>query len=285
MAAGGRAGATPPTPGSCPIRRSWRWLRCCASLEMFDEVGMDSLRQRSIRLTGYLEALLDELIGDRPIKIITPRDPARRGAQLSVRLPGGSVKQITTGCGCEHGVIADAREPDVDPAGAGAAVRHLSRLLAGRPCARRGGGRQWLSDRPSAIVGAGLAGSRAGRATRPARHRGAGVRAALRPAGERRRTRPFHQPGDLRARAVRAASRSGSARTRWLVRCRCAAGRCTRSLVTRCSSRTAPRPAGDQLDQPIRPERGAARPAPRRPPASGCTSSTASPRSTARPGR
>ena len=84
-----------------------------ASLEMFAEVGMDNLRRRSIRLTGYLESLLDGLIGDRPIKIITPRDPARRGAQLSVQLPGGSVKQITHRMRLEHGVIADAREPDV----------------------------------------------------------------------------------------------------------------------------------------------------------------------------
>jgi kynureninase len=84
-----------------------------ASLEMFAEVGMDNLRRRSIRLTGYLESLLDGLIGDRPIRIITPRDPARRGAQLSVQLPGGSVKQITHRMRLEHGVIADAREPDV----------------------------------------------------------------------------------------------------------------------------------------------------------------------------
>ena len=74
---------------------------------------MDSLRERSLRLTGYLESVLDELIGDRPIRIITPRDPARRGTQLSVQLQEASVREVCKRMRLEHGVIADAREPDV----------------------------------------------------------------------------------------------------------------------------------------------------------------------------
>ena len=84
-----------------------------ASLEMFAEVGMDNLRARSIRLTGYLESLLDELIGGRPIRIITPRDPARRGTQLSVQLQEAPVREVCRRMRREHGVVADAREPDV----------------------------------------------------------------------------------------------------------------------------------------------------------------------------
>jgi kynureninase len=89
-----------------------------ASLRIFDEVGMTALRERSIRLTGYLEALLDGMAGDGPLRIITPRDPERRGAQLSLRLAGGSAHEASAQQVCarmrrEHGVIADAREPDV----------------------------------------------------------------------------------------------------------------------------------------------------------------------------
>jgi kynureninase len=84
-----------------------------ASLEMFAEVGMDNLRERSLRLTGYLESVLGELIGDRPISIITPRDPGRRGTQLSVRLQEASVREVCTRMRLEHGVVADARDPDV----------------------------------------------------------------------------------------------------------------------------------------------------------------------------
>jgi kynureninase len=76
-----------------------------ASLEVFDAVGMDRLRAKSIRLTGYLEALLDGL------DVITPRDPSRRGAQLSVRVSGAA--DAARRLRFEHGVIVDVRQPDV----------------------------------------------------------------------------------------------------------------------------------------------------------------------------
>lgn len=84
-----------------------------ASLEMFAAVGMDDLRARSVRLTGYLEAVLDGLVGDRAVRIITPRDPARRGAQLSVQLRDAPVRAVCRRMRTGHGVVADAREPDV----------------------------------------------------------------------------------------------------------------------------------------------------------------------------
>jgi kynureninase len=83
-----------------------------ASLRIFDEVGMAALRERSVRLTGYLEALLDGLAG-RPLHLLTPRDPRRRGAQLSVRIAAGTAQGVCDRLRREHGVIADAREPDV----------------------------------------------------------------------------------------------------------------------------------------------------------------------------
>ncbi|MGI5202146.1 kynureninase [Spirillospora sp. CA-108201] len=78
-----------------------------ASLEIFDRVGMEALRGRSERLTGYLA---DRLAGIGA-EVVTPSDPAARGAQLSVRAPdaGGLVRRLAG----EHGVIADARDPDV----------------------------------------------------------------------------------------------------------------------------------------------------------------------------
>jgi kynureninase len=83
------------------------------SLEMFDETGMPALRARSERLTGYLEKLVDEVCTGRPATIITPRDPARRGAQLSVRVDGRDVGPLTDRMRDAHGVYADARRPDV----------------------------------------------------------------------------------------------------------------------------------------------------------------------------
>jgi kynureninase len=82
-----------------------------ASLEMFDEVGIGALRAKSVRLTGYLEQLLDHAPGS--FELITPRDPQRRGAQLSVRLRGVDAGEVSARLRSEHGVIADARQPDV----------------------------------------------------------------------------------------------------------------------------------------------------------------------------
>lgn len=83
------------------------------SLEMFDQTGMAALRTKSVRLTGYLESLLDEMCAARPAEVITPRDPDRRGAQLSVRISGRDVGPLTERLRQEFGVFADARRPDV----------------------------------------------------------------------------------------------------------------------------------------------------------------------------
>ncbi|RKS67796.1 kynureninase [Actinomadura pelletieri DSM 43383] len=79
-----------------------------ASLEIFDRVGMDALRAKSERLTGYLASRLAPVEG---LAVITPPDPAARGAQLSLRVDdaGALVRRLAE----KHGVVADAREPDV----------------------------------------------------------------------------------------------------------------------------------------------------------------------------
>lgn len=81
-----------------------------ASLEIFDEVGMTALAERSRRLTGYLEWLVDS-IGDGRISIITPRDAEQRGCQLSIRVNNGdrSLHERIVAAG----ISADWREPDV----------------------------------------------------------------------------------------------------------------------------------------------------------------------------
>ena len=114
MAPGRRPRSTPPTPGSCPTRRSSRWRPVLASLQIFDEVGMVALRERSVRLTGYLEALLDGMVGRQPAARAHPARPAR-GAAPSCRCGSGraAAHGVCERLRREHGVIADAREPDV----------------------------------------------------------------------------------------------------------------------------------------------------------------------------
>lgn len=81
-----------------------------ASLDMFNEVGMDALREKSEKLTGYFEFLLNELNNPK-IKIITPSNPEERGCQLSIQVKNADKslhKKLT-----EANIITDWREPDV----------------------------------------------------------------------------------------------------------------------------------------------------------------------------
>jgi len=92
--------SNPPILALAPLR---------ASMDIFSEAGMDRLRAKSILLTSYMEFLL----GQKPstkYSIITPSDPGRRGAQLSIRVPEGRglCERLTA-----EGVLGDWREPDI----------------------------------------------------------------------------------------------------------------------------------------------------------------------------
>lgn len=81
-----------------------------ASLALFDEVGMPALRAKSERLTGYLEFLLEQIPGNR-FAIVTPREPAQRGCQLSILVadrPRALLQALE-----QEGVVCDFREPNV----------------------------------------------------------------------------------------------------------------------------------------------------------------------------
>tara|TARA_R110002072_G_scaffold66250_1_gene163363 strand:- start:203 stop:1141 length:939 start_codon:yes stop_codon:yes gene_type:complete len=81
-----------------------------ASLDMFNEVGLDKLLKKSKALTGYFEFLLKQL-GEGTIRIITPENPEERGCQLSIQVLNAN-KTLHTKL-TEAGVISDWREPDV----------------------------------------------------------------------------------------------------------------------------------------------------------------------------
>lgn len=84
-----------------------------ASLEVFEMAGgMGPLRERSLKLTEYLETLLDEQLKGRPFSIITPREKDQRGAQLSLKLAAGLLDPVMKELE-ERGVVVDERRPDV----------------------------------------------------------------------------------------------------------------------------------------------------------------------------
>ncbi|KAK3116385.1 Kynureninase (L-kynurenine hydrolase) [Teratosphaeriaceae sp. CCFEE 6253] len=91
-----------------------------ASLDVFALTGIGPLRERSLRLTRYLQDLVDRLGGEqegrleggRCFDVITPRDPEQRGAQISVQLRSGLLDAVMSSLE-EAGVVVDERKPDV----------------------------------------------------------------------------------------------------------------------------------------------------------------------------
>lgn len=93
--------SNPPILSSAPLR---------ASLDMFDEAGMDKLRAKSEQLTGYLQFLIDQMPSER-FDVITPREPAARGCQLSILVkdnPKALFAELEAA-----GVKGDFREPNI----------------------------------------------------------------------------------------------------------------------------------------------------------------------------
>ncbi|TKS54069.1 kynureninase [Luteimonas yindakuii] len=96
--------SNPPILGLAPLR---------ASLDLFARAGMDALRARSERLTGYLESLVRTQLDDT-LEILTPADPAQRGCQLSLRVRAGrDAGRVLFDHLAADGVLGDWREPDV----------------------------------------------------------------------------------------------------------------------------------------------------------------------------
>jgi kynureninase len=88
-----------------------------AALETFNEADMKAKREKSLLLTAYAEYLLYQILSrDRnstaAFRIITPKDPLQRGAQLSVLLRKGLLEKVGQAFK-EEGVVCDQRKPDV----------------------------------------------------------------------------------------------------------------------------------------------------------------------------
>jgi kynureninase len=95
--------SNPPIFSMAPLR---------ASLAIFDEAGgMEALRAKSIKLTGYLQFLLESNRGDKRFTIITPGEMDARGCQLSILVhehPKELFRKLQAA-----GVKCDFREPNV----------------------------------------------------------------------------------------------------------------------------------------------------------------------------
>jgi kynureninase len=104
-AAAGAAGfqvSNPPVFSAAPL---------LTSLAIFDEARMVRIREKSVALIGFLETLMNRLAPD--VHIVTPREPTRRGSQLSLRISGAGRGRRVFDWLTAHDVIGDWRAPDV----------------------------------------------------------------------------------------------------------------------------------------------------------------------------
>ena len=101
-----------PRAGRCRTRRSSPWRRSGCRWSCSTAVGMPALRARSMRLTGFLEQLLDAVAARRPLEVVTPRDPdaPRRAAE---RGRSTTRSRVTEALFDEHRVRCDDRPPNV----------------------------------------------------------------------------------------------------------------------------------------------------------------------------
>ena len=96
--------SNPPILSLAPMR---------VSLDLFHRAGMQRLREKSLQLTGYLEWLVQTQLPD-VLEVVTPKEPERRGAQLSIRVLGGRTQgRALFEYLIDNGIIGDWREPDV----------------------------------------------------------------------------------------------------------------------------------------------------------------------------
>ena len=81
-----------------------------AALDLFDDVALATLRRRSLALTdAFIDGLESVGLLDQ-LELLTPREPDRRGSQVSLRHPQAwGISQALI----EAGVVVDFRAPDI----------------------------------------------------------------------------------------------------------------------------------------------------------------------------
>ncbi len=80
------------------------------SMNIFEEAGMDRIREKSLRLTAYLMFLAEKRLTKHGYVIGNPRDDRRRGGHVSLEHPEAYRISLSLR---DLGVIPDYREPNV----------------------------------------------------------------------------------------------------------------------------------------------------------------------------
>ena len=92
---------TPPVLGLSAVDEGVR---------LVEEAGIDRIRAKGVALSEFAIALADDRLAGAGVSVMSPRDPAHRGAHVALAHP--DAKRLCAAL-IERGVIPDFRRPDV----------------------------------------------------------------------------------------------------------------------------------------------------------------------------
>ena len=81
-----------------------------AALDVFDDVDLDAVRAKSLRLGEFFIAGADTVLAGLGLEVVTPREPGRRGSHVTLRHQDALPVMAAL---IEAGVIGDVRPPDL----------------------------------------------------------------------------------------------------------------------------------------------------------------------------
>ena len=84
-------------------------LPLTTSLDLIEEAGIGAIRAKSLAMTAYALEVVDALLAPLGARVVSPRDPFRRGGHVTVRHP--AFRDLMAPL-WERGVLADFREPE-----------------------------------------------------------------------------------------------------------------------------------------------------------------------------
>lgn len=94
--------------GTPPVLSS---LALDAALDLWEGIDLAAIRQKSLALTDYFITLVEARCAGHGLSLITPREGAHRGSQVSFTHPGSGYAIISALIA--QGVIGDFRAPDI----------------------------------------------------------------------------------------------------------------------------------------------------------------------------
>lgn len=104
-----------PAPGADRFRAGTPPVLSIAALvpglRIVAEAGAAAIRAKSVALTHLAIALADAWLAPLGATVVTPRVPARRGGHVALRFP--DARAVSARLVADHGVIGDARQPDI----------------------------------------------------------------------------------------------------------------------------------------------------------------------------